>query len=79
MRDKGQRRRAAARPPKGAPGPLGDEVAHRPGDLLDRHSLVDAMLVEEVDMVDAEPFQRSLRHRADGGGLSGPVRPGSLR
>ena len=34
---------------------LVDEVAHDTGDVLDRHGRVDAVLVEQVDVVGPEP------------------------
>ena len=36
-----------------------DQVLHRPGDVLDRHVRVDAVLVEEVDGLDPEPLERA--------------------
>jgi len=56
---------------------LGDEVAHRPRDLLDRDIAVDPVLIEEIDVVRAEPRERSLRDRADVPGAAigaGPAR-----
>ena len=40
--------------------PAVDELRHRADRLLDRHAEVDAVLVVEVDVVDAEPLQRGL-------------------
>src|SRR5436190_2828116 len=37
--------------------PLGDQLPNRAGDVLDRHALVDAVLVVEVDRIDAEPAE----------------------
>ena len=37
-----------------------DQLLHRPGDLLDRDVGVDAVLVEEVDVVGPQPPQRVL-------------------
>jgi hypothetical protein len=37
-----------------------DELGHRADGLLDRHRVVDAVLVVEVDEVDAEPLERVL-------------------
>src|SRR6266542_747942 len=45
--------------------PLRDQLLHRAGDVLDRHVRVDAVLVEQVDRVGAEPLQRSLDAAAD--------------
>ena len=42
-----------------------DELGHRADGLLDRHGLVDAVLVVEVDVVDAEPLQRGVAGGAD--------------
>ena len=39
---------------------LGDQVLDRAGDVLDRHVGIDAVLVEEVDGVDAEPPERAI-------------------
>ena len=39
---------------------LRDEVLDGPGDVLDRHVRIDAMLVEEVDGFDAQSLERSL-------------------
>src|SRR5437764_12214889 len=38
----------------------GDEFAHRAPRFFDRHTRVDAVLVIEVDAIDAEPFQRCV-------------------
>ena len=38
-----------------------DQLGHRADGLLDRHRLVDAVLVVEVDVVDAEPLQATRR------------------
>ena len=40
---------------------LGDELGHRPDRLLDRHVRVGAVLVVEVDVVDAEPAAATPR------------------
>ena len=40
--------------------PFPDQVLHRAGDLLDRHVRVDAVLIVEVDRVDAEVLERAL-------------------
>ena len=42
-----------------------DELLDRPGDVLDRHIRVDAVLVVEVDVVGAQPAQRTLDGAAD--------------
>src|SRR4051794_8269214 len=39
---------------------LRDELGHRPDGLLDRHAPVDAVLVVEVDVLDAEALQRGV-------------------
>ncbi len=44
---------------------LGDQLLHRPGDILDRHVRVDAVLVVQVDGVDAQAPERALRHLPD--------------
>src|SRR5882724_2821661 len=36
------------------------EIADGPGDILHRHSPVDPMLVEQIDMIDAEPEKRCV-------------------
>ena len=41
------------------------QLGHRADGLLDRDRLVDAVLVVEVDVVDAEPLQRGVAGRAD--------------
>ena len=42
-----------------------DELRHRAHRLLDRHVGVDAVLVEEVDVVGAEPLERPFDRAAD--------------
>ena len=42
-----------------------DQLGHRADGLLDRDGLVDAVLVVEVDVVDAEPLQRGVAGGAD--------------
>ena len=37
-----------------------DEIGHRANRILDRHGWIDAVLIEEIDYIDAEPFERSL-------------------
>ena len=44
---------------------LGDQVLHRPGDILDRHVGVDAVLIQQLDPIGAQPFERGLSHGAD--------------
>ena len=44
--------------------PCLDELRHRADGLLDRDRLVDAVLVVEVDVVDAEPLQRGVARLA---------------
>jgi hypothetical protein len=39
---------------------LGDELGHRPDRLLDRRVGIDAVLVVEVDVIDAEALQRGI-------------------
>ena len=55
---------------------LADQVADGPGHLLDRHVGIDAVLVVEVDRLDAQPLQRALRHLANV--LRPAVEPGLL-
>ena len=43
---------------------LGDQLAHRPDGLLDRHVRVHAVLVVEVDAVGAEALERALDRAA---------------
>ena len=45
--------------------PLRDQLLHRAGNFLDRYIGIDAVLVEQVDLLDAEPLERSLGNRAD--------------
>ena len=45
--------------------PAAISVLHRAGDVLDRHVRVDAVLVEEVDDLDAQPLQRGVTRLAD--------------
>ena len=40
--------------------PLADQLGHAADRLLDRHVGIDAVLVEEVDRLDAEPLQRAF-------------------
>jgi hypothetical protein len=49
---------------------LGDQVLDRGGYVLDRHVRVDAMLIEEINHLDAQPLQRRVAHLAD---VLGPV------
>ena len=42
---------------------LGDQFADRAGDVLDRHVRVDAVLVEQVDRVDAQSLRETPRRR----------------
>jgi hypothetical protein len=51
-----------------------DQLLDGPGDLLDRHVGVDAVLVEQVDPVGAQPPQRVVYARADC--LRAAVEPG---
>jgi hypothetical protein len=54
------RLRRGLREPEVAHLALLDELLHRADGLLDRDRLVDAVLVVEVDVVDAEALQRGL-------------------
>src|SRR5579885_165510 len=42
-----------------------DQILDRAGDVFDRHLVIDAMLVEEIDGLDLEPLERSLRDLFD--------------
>jgi hypothetical protein len=44
---------------------LGDQVFHRPRDILDRHVGVDSMLIVEVNHFDAQPLQRGIGNLPD--------------
>ena len=59
----GSCRPPASESPKCRTLPARDELADGAGDVLDRHVRVDAVLVEQVDRVDAEPLQRRRRRR----------------
>ncbi len=50
---------------EGAHLALGNQVAHRTGDVLHRHVGIDAVLVEQVDDVGLQPLQRGLGDGAD--------------
>ena len=53
-----------------------DELLDRACDVFHRHSRIDAVLVEQVDMVGPQPLQRSFHHLAD---MLGPaVEPDDL-
>ena len=41
------------------------EIADGPGDILHRHGPVDPMLVEQIDVIDAEPEKRCVGDLAD--------------
>src|SRR5580704_14418524 len=41
------------------------EIADGPGDILHRHGPVDPMLVEQIDVIDAEPEKRCVGDHAD--------------
>ncbi len=43
----------------------GNQILHGAGDVLDRHVGIDAVLIEQVDHLDVQPLQRSVRHRLD--------------
>ena len=49
---------------------LGDQLPDGPGHVLHRHVGIDAVLVEEVDAVGAQPLERGFEDRAD---LLGPA------
>ena len=54
---------------------LRDQVLHRAGDVLDRHTRIDAMLIEEVDRLDPQSLQRLFGHLPDAlGAAVEPVR-----
>ncbi len=53
---------------------LGDQILDCAGDIFDRHIGIDAMLIEQIDDVGPEAFQRSLGDRADV--LGAAVHPG---
>src|SRR5512140_3848815 len=42
--------------------PFLDQLLDRPGDVLDRYVRVDAVLIIEIDRLDAEPLERALGH-----------------
>src|SRR6185437_15845732 len=42
-----------------------DKLLERAGRLLDRHRFVDAMLVVEIDVLDAEPLERPVDRPPD--------------
>ena len=44
---------------------LRDQLFHRPGHILDRHFRIDPVLVEQVDGVDPETFERGVGNLAD--------------
>ena len=50
-----------------------DEFLHRAGDVLDRHIRIDAVLVQKVDVIGAQPLQHRIRHAFDMIGVT--VRP----
>ena len=64
------RLRRGLREPEVADLALLDQLLHRADRLLDRDGLVDAVLVVEVDVVDAEPRQRRVARAADVVGLA---------
>ena len=55
---------------------LRDQFLDRAGNILDRHVGIDAVLVQQVDLLDAEPLQRSFRGSSDALRLA--VRAGHL-
>jgi hypothetical protein len=44
---------------------LPDQIPDRARDVFDRHVRVHAVLIEEIDRIDVEPFQRALRDLLD--------------
>ena len=42
-----------------------DQLFHRAGDVLDRHLRIDAMLIEQIDRLDAQAPQRPLDDLSD--------------
>ena len=44
---------------------LADQISDRARDLRDRHVGIDAVLIEEIDSIGLEPFQRRVGDRAD--------------
>ncbi|MNR50242.1 hypothetical protein D3C85_1697330 [compost metagenome] len=44
---------------------LGHQVLHRPGDVLDRHLGIDAVLIQQVDAVGAQTLQHRLHRQLD--------------
>src|SRR5256885_12218733 len=45
--------------------PLADERGHGAHDVLDRHRWIDAVLIEQIDVVRLKPAQRALDRLAD--------------
>src|SRR2546430_6943529 len=43
---------------------LADQVGHRPDRLLDRHIRVHAVLIVEIDVIDAESLERGVTRRS---------------
>ena len=44
---------------------FGDQILHGAGDILDRHIGVDAMLIIEINRIDAQSLERPFRHAPD--------------
>jgi hypothetical protein len=44
---------------------LPNQIGHRADHVLDRHLFVDAMLVEEIDVIGSQPAQGSFHRLAD--------------
>ncbi|KAG0770713.1 hypothetical protein G6F57_014703 [Rhizopus arrhizus] len=44
---------------------FGDQVTHGARHILDRHVRIDAVLVEQIDMVGAQALEAGLGHRTD--------------
>ena len=61
---------------------LPDQLADRAGHLFDRHGRIDPVLVEQIDVVGAEPPQRAFDRLADspaGCPLAAACLPSSMR
>src|SRR5579875_2435153 len=58
---------------------LGDQLPHGAGDIFDRHVRIDAVLVEQIDRLDAQAPEGSLDGAADviGPAADAPVLPGA--
>jgi hypothetical protein len=56
----------------------GDEFGDGAGDILDRHGTVDAVLIEQVDVIGPQPLQRAFHGLADLIGMA-VILPSSIR